>query len=247
MAPQVSTIIPCFNGAAFVGRAIASALSQEGVDVEVIVVDDGSTDGSAARLRPLVAREPRLRLHELGTNQGAAEARNAGMRLATGRYLAFLDADDGWRPRKLARQIDALQARGAALAYTGVEVRDAQGRTLARRRVPRRVSAEQLLVHNVIATSSVLIDRTRVAPFRMPPLRLRQDLATWHALLSRGVVAAGIDEALTIRTVHDASLSANKLAAAHANWRLYREHLARPLPNALSLFARYAAAALVRT
>lgn len=244
--PHVTTVIPCFNGAPFIRRAIDSALAQSGAEVDVIVVDDASTDESAAIVRGMAQVEPRLRLVCLARNQGPAGARNAGIARAQGRYLAFLDADDYWLPAKLERQLAFMHDTDAALVYTGVDVRDARGKVLGRRHVPARVSAEQLLVHNVIAASSVLIDRTRVPPFQMPPLRMRQDLATWYALLRQGARAHGLDEPLIVYTKHAGSLSANKLRAAQANWRLYRGHLARPLPAAASLFARYASAALTR-
>jgi teichuronic acid biosynthesis glycosyltransferase TuaG len=244
--PRVTTVIPCFNGGELVERAVDSALAQAGCDVRVIVVDDGSTDDSVARVFTRVAREPRLRVVCLGANRGAGRARNVGIERADSRYLAFLDHDDWWRPRKLALQVEALRASDAGLCYTAVDVHDGAGRPLRHRSVPTRTSAEQLLVHNVIAASSVLIDRQRVPAFRMPDLRRRQDLATWYRLLRAGVRAVGIDEPLTVYTRRRDSLSANKLVAAHANWRLYREHLGRPLPESVSLFARYAAAALRR-
>jgi teichuronic acid biosynthesis glycosyltransferase TuaG len=243
---SVTTVIPCFNGGALVERALDSALAQTGIAVDVVVVDDGSTDGSTARLQRRALADPRIRCVSFAANRGPGPARNAGIALAGGDYLAFLDHDDWWRPGKLARQVQALRASGAALAYTGVELQDAGGRRLGYRRVPAGVGAEQLLVHNVIATSSVLLDRRAVPPFRMPPLRRRQDLATWYALLHAGVRALGLAEPLTIHTRRADSLSANKLVAARANWQLYRQHLARPLPAAASLFARYATAALLR-
>lgn len=243
---RVTTIIPCFNGANLVERAIDSALAQAAVDVDVIVVDDGSADDTAATVGRLLAREPRLRLICLGSNNGPAHARNVGLAQATGRYLAFLDHDDWWVPGKLRRQIAALEEHGAGLCYTGVEVQNLAGARLGYRAVPERIDAEQLLVHNVIAASSVVLDRTRVPPFRMPPLRRRQDLATWHRLLRQGVAAVGIPAPLTVYTKRPGSLSANKLVAAQANWHLYRAHLERPLPAAVSMFTRYAAAALRR-
>lgn len=245
-APRVTVVIPCFNGAGMVGRAIDSALSQRGVDVHVIAVDDGSTDRSAELIAALVESESRLSLIRLTRNSGPAHARNVGMTQCGTRYLAFLDHDDYWRPGKLARQVEVLERTGAALAFTAVEVQNEAGHALGLRRVPASVRAEDLLVHNVIAASSVLIDRSRTPSFRMPPLRRRQDLATWYRLLRNGVQAVGVDEPLTVYTKRVDSLSANKLVAAGANWHLYRQHLGRPLPDAMSLFARYAAAAVMR-
>lgn len=242
----VSVVIPCFNGSPFIERAINSVLGQTHQPVEAIVVDDGSTDASAALAAALARRDARVRTVGFARNAGVAQARNAGIACARGRYLAFLDADDYWQPRKLERQLHALREAGAALAFTAVDVHDAAGRFVGHRPVPERVQPERLLVHNVIATSSVLIDRMLAPQVRMPSLRLRQDLATWHGLLSAGVEAIGVNEPLVVYTKHRGSLSANKLVAAQANWHLYRRHLDRDFPSAAALFVRYAVAASLR-
>lgn len=98
---QYSTIIPAFNATKFVGDAVDSALFQTGVENEVIVVDDGSTDNTSEILREYGDRIVTV----TQKNAGQAAARNAGARIARGRYLAFLDADDIWLPDKLARQM----------------------------------------------------------------------------------------------------------------------------------------------
>ncbi|HHQ41904.1 MAG TPA: glycosyltransferase family 2 protein, partial [Chromatiales bacterium] len=92
--PEISVVIPCYNAERFVGEAVESALGQRGVRHEVIVVDDGSTDGSSAVLE-------RFRRHIVlirQENRGEGGARNRGIAAARGRYLAFLDADDWWDP-----------------------------------------------------------------------------------------------------------------------------------------------------
>ncbi|MEW5943859.1 MAG: glycosyltransferase [Pseudomonadota bacterium] len=111
----VSVIIPCYNGERFLREAIDSALAQTYSPVEIIVVDDGSTDGSAAIMasfgdRIRVVRQP---------NAGLPEARNVGIRSSQGAMLAFLDADDYWERDFLARMVEALDRTGAGIAYCG--------------------------------------------------------------------------------------------------------------------------------
>lgn len=108
--PLVSVIIPTHNRRALVCGAVASALAQRDVAAEVIVVDDGSTDGTAAALAVFGGR---IR-YQRQPPRGVSAARNAGARLAAGVWLAFLDSDDLWRPDKLARQL-AYHARTPAL------------------------------------------------------------------------------------------------------------------------------------
>jgi succinoglycan biosynthesis protein ExoO len=103
---RVSVLIAAYNAEAYVHHAIASALAQTGVDLEVIVVDDGSNDGTAASVARRADSDPRIRLLRLPTNQGPAQARNAGLAAATGEWVAVLDADDSYLPGRLAHLVE---------------------------------------------------------------------------------------------------------------------------------------------
>lgn len=105
--PTVSVILPTYNRARLVGRSIESVLRQTYEDFELIVVDDGSTDDSAAILAHY-ERDPRVRVVRLDRNRGVSTARNAGADAATGKYLAYNDSDDVWHPDKLEKQMRAM-------------------------------------------------------------------------------------------------------------------------------------------
>jgi GT2 family glycosyltransferase len=121
-AERVSVIIPAYNAAAFLPATLRSIFAQSSPPGEIIVVDDGSTDDTIA-----VARSFGVRVIAL-TNGGPSAARNAGMRAATGEYVAFLDADDLWAPEKLAMQCAALRAYGRpAFSFTDFRIFDAAG------------------------------------------------------------------------------------------------------------------------
>jgi glycosyltransferase involved in cell wall biosynthesis len=120
MNPDISVIIPVFNQAQFVGEAIESALVQTRSPLEVIVVDDGSTDGTPEVLQTF-APDPRVRLIRQ-QNGGVAVARNAGAAAASGQFFAFLDADDIWLPGKLERQRERFANEpDLSLVHCGVE------------------------------------------------------------------------------------------------------------------------------
>jgi GT2 family glycosyltransferase len=101
--PLVSVVIPTKNRPALVARAVATVLDQTVGDLEIIVVIDGEDPQTAARLAEVA--DPRLRVHTNATSLGSGKARNVGARLATGRWVAFLDDDDEWMPAKLERQL----------------------------------------------------------------------------------------------------------------------------------------------
>jgi glycosyltransferase involved in cell wall biosynthesis len=111
MTPSVSVIVPCYNRARTIERALRSVVRQTFTNFEVIVCDDGSTDGTGELVRAFAADDPRIQLYRLSENVGPAGARNLGMRIARGEYIAFLDSDDEWLPEKLARQVERLDAQ----------------------------------------------------------------------------------------------------------------------------------------
>ncbi|MEM7251560.1 MAG: glycosyltransferase [Pseudomonadota bacterium] len=115
----ISVVTPCFNAAATLEESVASVMGQSYPHIEMILVDDGSTDHTAAIGARLHHQDQRVRLVSQ-ENRGAARARNHGLALASGRYIAFLDADDYWSPDCLAALHDALvRSPDAALAYCG--------------------------------------------------------------------------------------------------------------------------------
>lgn len=117
MIPTVSIIIPTFNRGLLLLEAVASCINQPGVNVEVIVVDDGSTDGSAEEAEK---RFPNIKLIEQ-PNQGACVARNRGLEAASGQFVKFLDSDDKLAARSLAGQVEALRKSGAGVVYGDFE------------------------------------------------------------------------------------------------------------------------------
>ncbi|MGE5308822.1 MAG: glycosyltransferase family 2 protein [Deltaproteobacteria bacterium] len=124
MKSMVSVIIPAYNAGRWLSSAIDSVLRQTYDEIEIIVVDDGSTDATAESLSPYFLKITYVRQK----NSGPAAARNRGISLARGRFIAFLDADDLWLPDKLERQVDALDRDPAAGAcHTNVDFMDERG------------------------------------------------------------------------------------------------------------------------
>ncbi len=125
--PEVSVVIPTYNRALYIDRALRSVLAQTYTDLEVIVVDDGSTDDTPGRVQALAQADSRIRYVRHETNQGAQAARNTGIQAAQGNYIAFLDSDDEWLPHKLEQQMLLYQQASdrVGVVYAGyLEVSD---------------------------------------------------------------------------------------------------------------------------
>ena len=161
-SPRTSVIITSFNYAEYLPAAIESVLAQTDSDFELLIVDDGSTDGSVAIAR--ACTDPRVRVL-VQPHRGRAAARNTGMRAVRGRYIAFLDADDVWVHDKLAVQSELLDCRpDVGLVYTRFGVIDAYGRVQSQGRShfgmkPSGSILRHMLVGNAIGTPSTICFR----------------------------------------------------------------------------------------
>lgn len=156
--PEVTVVVPAYNAERWIGEALRSIQSQTFGDVEIIVVDDGSRDGTAAIVDSF--GPPVRRIHQ--RNGGVARARNEGIRAAAGRLVAFLDADDLWDAPKMERQVALLRSRPeVGLCYSGIRRIDGEGRV--RSVEPARdypdLCQTLLLRSCVIAVSSAVVRR----------------------------------------------------------------------------------------
>ena len=251
--PEVSTIIPVYNGAAFVAEAIDSALAQEGVDQEIIVVDDGSTDQTPTILasygnRIRVIRQP---------NAGQARARNAGMAAARGQWIAFLDADDVWLPDKLIRQLQACDGFDWC-STNAIFFNTAAGQQWIRYPESEDYTGdvfETLLVANIVIISSAIVRRKqidRIGGFnpRYPGL---EDWDFWIRL-GRICQLKYLPVPLVKYRLHQSSMSAKVRAALPVHLRLIEDVFGsdqlngsfarlrrRALANSYQINARFAA------
>ena len=133
MRPLVSAIVPAYNAERFLGEALDSALAQTLRDIEIVIVDDGSTDGSGAIADRYAAQHPGYVRVIHQHNQGLCHARNAALATARGNYFALLDADDVWLPRHLEESVALLEGhREIALVHADIERIDVSGRSLGR-------------------------------------------------------------------------------------------------------------------
>jgi glycosyltransferase involved in cell wall biosynthesis len=166
--PAASVIMPCYNAAKFVRQSVAAILRQTFEDLELIVVDDASTDNSVELLRDMASRDARIRLFVHGGNLGVSRSRNDALRAARGEYIAFCDADDVWKPEKLKFQIGLLSRHPSYdLAYCDSEIIDETGAPTGQLfggqfPPPKNPSGdlfEALTITNFINTQTVLIRR----------------------------------------------------------------------------------------
>jgi glycosyltransferase involved in cell wall biosynthesis len=159
--PLVSVVMPTRNRAALMERALSSVVEQTFARWELLVVDDASTDATAAAVSRHCDGDSRIHLHELTEQVGGAAARNRGIEAARGEWIAFLDDDDEWLPRKLERQLDVVldSPSGAGLVYCSAWFVTADGseHVLQSSAAPAGATRRALLHRNFISTPTVMV------------------------------------------------------------------------------------------
>jgi glycosyltransferase involved in cell wall biosynthesis len=202
-ATTISVVIPVYNREVMIGEALESVLAQTvpaGCRMEVIVVDDGSTDGSAARATGYATRDPRVRVYSIAHTGYAGAARNRGADTAAGSIIAFLDSDDLWLPGKLTEQLSVHIAGGTDLSHTRERwVRNGGTVSQSRQRHAREGDIFSDALHKcIIGPSTVMIARDlyrQLGGFR-EDLEVAEDYEFWlRALCHTGVTY--VDRPLT--------------------------------------------------
>lgn len=218
---RVSVIIPVYNVSNFIGGTIDSVLRQDYDDIEIVLVDDCSTDNSAEIINKYQKSHSCVKYFRQQQNQGAAVARNKALEIATGQYVAFLDGDDEWCSGKLEKQIAFMKETDAAITCTALDTIDAEGKALGIiRNVKEKIDYKFILKNTMIATSTVIIDRNKTGHFQMPLRRGGQDYATWLMLMRDGIICYGLNEVLTHYRVLPSSLSSNKFKSIRQVWEI---------------------------
>jgi glycosyltransferase involved in cell wall biosynthesis len=208
--PLVSVVVPTRNRRSLVERAVASALAQRGVPLEVVVVDDASEDGTSGHLEALA--DPRVRVVRQPEPVGVSRARNAGLAAANAPWVAFLDDDDLWAPDRVRAQIDELARRtDASWACCASVVVDAALRIVGAQHPPRPESLPQkLLRYNAVpGGASAVLARTalvRELGGFDPELRILADWDLWIRLVLRSPLAC-VDRPLVAYVLHGANMT----------------------------------------
>jgi glycosyltransferase involved in cell wall biosynthesis len=228
MQPRlISVIIPAYNAEKYISQAIESVLAQTYRPLEIVVVDDGSTDGTAA----IACSCPAVRcIHQ--PNQGIATARNTGLATSTGELVAFLDADDCWDPHKLLEQSNYLAAHSELGCVSG------RWRNFLEKGVEKpRWVADSMLEEDAVCSGlqASLIHRwvfDQVGDFNAR-YRIAQDVEWFFRVRDAGIPIAFTPSVMVYRRIHNANVSQDQRAVVRATLRILKEHIDRKRSKSL--------------
>lgn len=242
---KVSVITPAFNAAVTIEATINSVLHQRHSNWELIIVDDGSTDNTAEKIRNHAASNPAIRLIQQ-KNSGPATARQNGIDNSNGRYIAFLDSDDCWLPDKLTSQLEFMDRNKVALSYTNFRRFDVKTGAVGREiKCLSSVTYRQLLKNTTIATSTVMIDVSVTGALKLKNTYY-DDFALWLDILKAGHVAKGLNSDLMRYAVSSNSISGNKLNSARKVWAAMREEQGLSFISATYYFVFWSINAVIK-
>ncbi len=242
--PRVSVITPAYRAEPYLEEAVRSVMAQTVADWELIIVDDGSPDGTGALAEQFAREDDRIRvIHRPVASGRPAVPRNVALENARGRYIAFLDADDVWYPQKLEKQLAAFDGTDAAIVFAYYDRIDQHGNLLSVVSSPRMVDYSTMLHTCSIGFLTSMIDLYKTGPVRFDentPWGMKEDYVLWLELLRRGCKAICVPEKLGAYRVVSGSVSRNKWKAARAQWFVYRQKEGLSLWAALYHWVQYA-------
>lgn len=235
----VSVIIPAYNCTPYIGKALDSALIQD-VPMEIIVINDCSRDNLDGFMEAYLKKYPQIRYLKNEKNRGVAETRNRGVRLAQGKYIAFLDSDDYWEADKLKKQLKLIQEKGTVLCSTARELMRPDG-SLTGYVIPvkEEFTFRDLRMQNQINCSSVLMLREVALEFPMHHDDSHEDYLMWLEVLEKYGKGCAINEPLLKYRILDTGKSGNKLHSAKMTFMTYR-YMGFSYFRSLMYFASYA-------
>lgn len=248
---SISIITSTFNSETYILDTYDSVRSQTFADWEWIITDDNSQDQTYNIIREMSERDSRIRIFRLTNNKGAGYARNNSISHANGKYIAFLDSDDLWLPKKLETQYSEMEDKKLPFSFTAYSLIDEAGNLLQKSvdlSIISPVSYEDMLRKKAtIGCSTVMLNTNAFgSSIKMPIIRTGQDYALWLKLLRGGSLATPIPDILTYYRIRSNSISRNKLKKARRQWTIYRKIENMSFSKSITCFTFYAWRAIFR-
>ena len=230
----VSVIMPAYNSAVFISESIQSVLTQSYQNWELLVIDDASVDSTKEIIQQFAEKDTRIHFLENPSNKGTHHTRNKGIKAAQGDFIAFLDADDQWKPEKLKKQLDLLLHENIPACFSSYELISEDGDKLNKKIQALPVlTYEKLLKANYVGNLTGIYSAKDLGKIYCPEILKRQDWALWLKVIEKGGPLQGIQESLAIYRVRKNSISGNKVEMLKYNFNVYHKILGYDLFTSL--------------
>lgn len=246
----VSIITATYNSSRFIIETYESILSQTFTSWEWLITDDCSKDKTWKILNEIQNKDKRVKIWRNEINSGPAIARNNSIKNSRGKYIAFIDADDLWVPKKLEKQLEFMDSKNINFSFTAYEIISEDGNSLNkyidRRNVDSFSYEDMLRKKATLGCSTVMLKRKAFDDIKMLPLRVGQDYALWLKLLKLNEKAYLLNFPLTKYRIVSDSISRNKQKKAKMQWFIYRNIEKLNIMKSIECFLFYAFHAIFR-
>ena len=236
---SVSIITSTFNSSQYISEAIESILNQSYNNWELLITDDCSADSTWQILEEYAQKDQRIKIFKLSHNIGAGGARNHSIKNAKGRYIAFCDSDDLWKPAKLEKQLSFMKEKNCGLSYSNCDVIDEYGAIIGKIVPPCSVNYQKMIKNDYIPCCTAMYDRGITGEILMPTMRKSQDYAFWLNILKNTGSAFKINESLSIYRNRVGSNSSNKFKLLKYNWLIYKNQENNTTVKSIFLFLQF--------
>ena len=219
--------MPYYKKSKYIDETINSILNQSMQEFEIIIIDDELTESSLKVLKNLKKLDSRVKVFRNNENLGAGQSRNNAINLCIGKYVAFCDCDDLWKPRKLERQIQFMKESNLSFSFTSYEIINNQNLRIGFREAEKNLSFKQLRNSCDIGLSTVIIkkDIFNDYQFRFGKTKTKEDFILWLLLAKNGIAIFGIKECLVSWRKNSKSLSSSNIQKILDGYKVYRDYL----------------------
>lgn len=235
MEELVSIIMPTYNCQNYIDKSIESVLLQIYKNWELIIIDDCSIDSTYSIIKNYMLKDNRIKYIRLSKNYGVAVARNKGIEIAEGVFLAFLDSDDLWKETKLQKQIKFMQDNQYYFTCTTYGKIDENGKIKDKIIRCKEKYDYNLILKECPGNSTVIYNAQKLGKFYVENIKKRNDFLMWLKVIKVADKAYGIDEILGYHRERKGSISSNKIDLLKYQWYVYRQFEKLPLMRSLQL------------
>lgn len=242
----VSIVMPAYNSSNFIEESINSVLIQSYKNIELIIIDDFSTDCTSSILKRLEDVDDRITVINLTKNEGVANARNIGIDISRGEFIAFIDSDDIWDKNKIAVQIAFMKQNDCKFSYGEYKPFSVgpKGFLFKKSRLPpERLSYNDLISNgNPIGASTTMLEKYYIGSLRFEKVG-HEDFLFWLDFLKKNNLEAlkfGSTHPLVLYRLHNSSLSSSKIKAALWFWNIVHNKQGIAFATSFKIFLKYA-------
>ena len=244
---KVSIIVPMYNAEKFIGKTIESVLSQTYKNWEMLIMNDVSTDNSFAVVSEFAKKDERIKIVNTEKNVGVVKGRNYLIDLASGKYIAFLDADDYWHNEKLEKQVKFMKEKNASISCTEYTRITENGEKINEIVIKSEISNSDMLKNNDLGCLTVMYDVEKVGKRYFKELEKNEDYVLWLEIVKDVKIIYGLKENLAYYRVLDNSRSSNKVKTAKVRWEIYRKVEKLSFLKSVYYFLHYAVKAVLKS